>query len=98
MLALICPDPQNPDPVPVIIGTNCKKLRALQKHCDENENQGQVHTLRISTFPTGKLPSSCNPVMDVVGQVKWQGPGPLSIPPGGVHYAMCKVEHFHPMD
>lgn len=36
--------------------------------------------------------------MDSVGQVKWQGPGPLTIPPGGVHYAMCKVEQHHPMD
>ncbi|XP_073318838.1 retrovirus-related Pol polyprotein from transposon 412 [Pagrus major] len=98
VLALICPDPPSPDSVPVIIGTNCKKLRSLQKHCDEIENQGQVHALRISTFPTGKPPSSCNPPMDVVGQVKWQGPGPLPIPPGGVHYAMCKVEQFHPMD
>ncbi|XP_029350188.1 uncharacterized protein LOC115036194 [Echeneis naucrates] len=96
VLALICPDPQSPDPVPVIIGTNCKKLRALQKHCDEID-QGCVHTLRINTLPTEKPPSSLTSSAGVVGQVKWQGPGPLTIPPGGVHYATCKVEQYHPM-
>ncbi|XP_071374845.1 retrovirus-related Pol polyprotein from transposon 412 [Centroberyx affinis] len=35
--------------------------------------------------------------MDVVGQVKWQGPGPLTIPPGGVHYAICEVEQYQPL-
>lgn len=97
VLALICPDPQRPDPVPVITGTNCKKSHALQRHCDEID-QGHVHALRIKTLPTEKPPSFVASLMDVVGQVKWQGPRPHTIPPGGVHYGRCKVEQYHPMD
>lgn len=29
---------------------------------------------------------------DPIGQVKWQGPGPLTIAPGKKCYATCKVE------
>lgn len=97
ILALVCPDPTSPDPVPAIIGTNTKKLRSLLTHCAEFEDNDEVHSLRIDTLTPEHLPSSSTLPLGVVGQVKWQVPGPLTIPPGAVHYAVCKVEQQQPL-
>lgn len=97
ILALVCPDPTSPDPVPAIIGTNTKKLRSLLTHCAEFEDNDEVHSLRIDTLSPEHLPSSSTLPRGVVGQVKWQGPGLLTIPPGAVHYAVCKVEQQQPL-
>lgn len=98
MLALVCPDPKSPDPVPVIISTNSQKLHSLLKRCEELESSVEVHSLRITTLTSEQPSPLCTPLRDVVGQVKWQGPGPLTIQPGGVRYATCKVEQQQPMD
>lgn len=98
ILALICPDPPSPDPVPVVIGTNTQKLRSLLTQCDVLESYNDIHTLRICTAFSEPQASTCNPPVDVVGQVKWQGPGTLHIPPKGTRYAVCKVEQQQSMD
>lgn len=98
ILALICPDPPSPDPVSVVIGTNTPKLRSLLTQCEELGSNDNVHSLRICTAPSKQQSPTCSPQPDVVGQVKWQGPGTLSIPPGGTHYAVCKVEQQQSMD
>lgn len=43
------------------------------------------------------LPPQSRTVDEVLGQVKWQGPGPLSIAPGERRYATCKVERQTPI-
>ncbi|KAK3515003.1 hypothetical protein QTP70_003253 [Hemibagrus guttatus] len=98
VLALICPVPKSPDPVPVIIGTNSKKLRSLLDHCVELDEIDGAYSLRILAHTPGQADSLNNLPMGVVGQVKWQGPGPHAIPPGGTHYAICRVEQQLPTE
>lgn len=51
ILALVCPDPKSPDPVPAIVGTNSRKLHSLLTHCGEFKGRDEVHSLRIDTYP-----------------------------------------------
>lgn len=98
VLALVCPDPKSPDPVPVIIGTNSQKLHSLLRDCEEVGGKDEIHSLRINSL-SSELPSSLiSQQTGVVGHVKWQGPGPITIPPCAVQYAVCKVEQQQPLD
>lgn len=96
LLVLICPDPKSPDPVPVIIGTNSPKLCPLLNNCEELDENDRVHSLRKVALTPEEPTSPRDPHMGVVAEVKWQGPGPLTLPPGGLHYATCKVEQQLP--
>lgn len=84
ILAPVCPDPKSPDPVSVILGTNTSKLNTLLAH-RELVNSSTVKSLRILPYelnvPKQSLTSNSKLPTDVVGLVKWVGPGPLTIPP-----------------
>lgn len=84
VLALVCPDMNSPDSVTVIIGTNSKKLHSLLEQALEREENESAHSLRIWARITNHVTSDGSNT-SVVAQVKWQGPGPLAIPPGGAH-------------
>lgn len=101
ILALVCPDPKSPDPVSVILGTNTSKLNTLLTHCKELINSSAVKSLRILPYELNaskSLTSINHPPTDVVGLVKWVGPGPLTIPPRSTSYAACKVMPNQPLD
>ncbi|CAI5657555.1 unnamed protein product [Oreochromis niloticus] len=98
VLALVCPDPKSPDPVPVIIGTNSQKLHSLLRNCEAIGGKDEVHSLRINTLSSQQPSSLITQQTGVVGHVKWQGPGPITTPPCAVQYAVCKVEQQQPLD
>ncbi|XP_067251708.1 uncharacterized protein [Chanodichthys erythropterus] len=101
ILALVCPDPKSPDPVSVILGTNTSKLNTLLAHCKDLVNSSTVKSLRILPYelnvPKQSLTSNSKLPTDVVGLVKWVGPGPLTIPPRSTSYAVCKVMPHQPL-
>lgn len=47
--------------------------------------------------PKQSLTSNSKLPTDVVGLVKWVGPGPLTIPPRSTSYAVCKVMPHQPL-
>lgn len=95
------PDPKSPDSVPVILGTNTPKLRELLAQCKELDNGGIIRSLRILPYDLEtkeqSLPSCSLAQEDTVGNVKWQGPGPLAIPPRSTGYAVCQVKQVQPL-
>ena len=66
VLALVCPDPKSPDPVPVIIGTNSQKLCSLLNHAEELEGPDGAHTFRIRALASEERTAPCDPNMGVV--------------------------------
>lgn len=100
VLALICPGPCSPDQTPVILGTNANLFKRLARLCRESAGVDIAQTLGINLGPvseelscdTAKVPSE-----DGVGSVRWIGPGPLSLSPGGDCVAICKVELIEPL-
>lgn len=100
-MALVCPDPKSPDLVSVILGTNTSKLNTLLAHCKELVNSSTVNSLRIHPYELNatkqSLTSNSRVSTDVVGLVKWEGPGPLTIPPCSTSYAVCKVMPHQPL-
>lgn len=93
VLALVCPDPKGPDQAPVIMGTNACRFRHQPKSSDEAEGPGQARAWRVSvsTPKTFKQERPSVQLDDNVGHIKWMGPGPLKVPPGGSALAACKV-------
>lgn len=100
VLALVCPDPNGPDQAPAIIGTNARSFRHEPKTRDGTESSGQAKSWRVcAQVPVQmeqKPPSF--PIDDSVGHIKWTGPGPLTIPPGGTVFAACKVTPKEPWE
>ncbi|KAK9542055.1 hypothetical protein VZT92_002054 [Zoarces viviparus] len=96
VLALICPEPKHYNQTPVIVGTNASLFHRLWELVEESGDENIVHSMRIqpvyAPFQAQTLLSQSAAIGDVVGQVKWQGPGPLSIAPGEKYYATCKVD------
>lgn len=101
ILALVCPEPQGPQQVPVIIGTNASFFQRLTMLRQDSGVSNHAHSLRIQSSllkpcfqrVKGKeeVPESAD------GQVKWKGPGVLTIPSQGENYAVCKVECEKPL-
>ena len=83
VLALVCPDPQGPDQVSVIIGTNA---RAFRHELATNSGVAGKHpatTWRVTAgLPTPIHETLNSHTSDHVGQVKWVGPGSLTLTPG----------------
>ncbi|KAL7857415.1 hypothetical protein SRHO_G00163140 [Serrasalmus rhombeus] len=84
VLALVCPDPQGPDQVPVIIGTNARAFSHEPYTKTVLSSSNHTQTWRVCTGPLERGVTSMVPVVtdDSVGAVKWEGPGPLTLPPG----------------
>ncbi|XP_029968702.1 uncharacterized protein LOC115403829 [Salarias fasciatus] len=95
VLALICPSPRSEEQTPVIIGTNTCHVRNLVKRCSE-KGLDITKTLGIQVHcenaPELTSLASPTPDLDDVGCVTWQGPGPLTVPPGQDLQVTCKVE------
>ena len=96
VLALVCPEPQHGQQAPVIVGTNAFLFHRLWDIAKETGSQHKVHSMRLQAVYK-QIQSQANLPQrtaeeETIGQVKWQGPGPLLIAPGEKVYAICKVE------
>nr|XP_013767485.1 PREDICTED: uncharacterized protein LOC102206490 [Pundamilia nyererei] len=94
VLALVCPEPPQGHETPVVVGTNAFLFSRLFQLCRDSGSENKVSSMRIQAvydkIQTQSLGSHA--ADDPIGQVKWQGPGPLTIAPGKKCYATCKVE------
>ncbi|XP_038141331.1 uncharacterized protein LOC119783754 [Cyprinodon tularosa] len=92
VLALICPEPRNQQQTPILVGTNTSLFRRLWELVKTKGDEKTVHSLRIqSVYAPVKAwkPPAEN---EILGQIRWKGPGLLSIAPGAKCYATCTVE------
>ncbi|XP_067266693.1 uncharacterized protein [Chanodichthys erythropterus] len=101
ILALVCPEPQGPQQVPVIIGTNASFFQRLTMLSQDSGVSNQAHSLRIQSSLLKpclhQVQGKVEVTEPVEGQVKWKGPGALTIPSRSEVYAMCKVECEKPL-
>lgn len=101
VLALVCPEPSGPDHIPVVIGTNANLFHRLAALCkDADTSDSQACSFRILP-QTEQVKLSHSQEMDVEepkGEVKWMGPGPLSVPARGERYVVCKVGCREPLE
>ena len=100
VLTLICPEPNGPDHIPVIIGTNANlfhRLAALCKDADTADAQACSFRILPQSQPAKLSHSQEMDVEEPVGEVRWMGPGPLSVPARGERSAICKVECKKPL-
>ncbi|KAI3370531.1 hypothetical protein L3Q82_025288 [Scortum barcoo] len=102
VLALICPQSRSADQTPIIIGTNASHIRRLVQQCrDHGIDITQTLGIQVCCKENSLgSPSTATTLgeEDYVGCVLWQGPGPLTLPPGGDCSAVCKVEYKHQVD
>lgn len=97
VLALVCPDPRCSETIPVLIGTNVRGVQPFKSQPKKKEDLENVNSVKIQVQEKKHLPvyvgMSIKGNKDVpVAEVKWSGPGPLSIPPGTEYVAICKVK------
>lgn len=94
VLALICPEPPQGHETPVVVGTNAFLFRRLFQLCRDSGSECKVSSMRVqAVYDQIQMQSLQLQAADKsVGQVKWQGPGLLTIAPGEKFYATCKVE------
>ncbi len=96
ILALVCPDPRCSDTIPVLIGTNVRGVQPFKSRAKKgdletvNSVKIQVQEKKHSPVHAG-INVKCNQDLPVA-EVKWSGPGSLSIPPGTEYVAICKVK------
>ncbi|XP_052387224.1 uncharacterized protein LOC127934090 [Carassius gibelio] len=96
ILALVCPEPEGPKQVPVIIGTNASFFQRLIGLGTTGHETEEAHTLRIR-FHNSELESPTR--IDIpAGEVKWAGPGACVIPSKGEMCAVCAVESQKPLE
>ena len=93
VLALVCPDPCGPDQAPVIIGTNARRFHCIptREHTSVSNNRAQTWRVQAESHQSALRGIYSDWAEDEVGQVKWAGPGPLTIPPGGERQAICRA-------
>lgn len=91
VLALVCPDPQGPGQVAVIIGTNARSFAHGPAIETQKQSPKQFHSWRVSTAVTPGQDGLSTLSETGVGYVKWSGPGPLVVAPGEAHLAMGDV-------
>lgn len=96
VLALVCPDPRCSETIPVLIGTNVRGVQPFKSRA-KKEDLGNVNSVKIQVQEKKHLPVTAGMTTKgnkdlPVAEVKWSGPGPLSIPPGTEYVAICKVK------
>lgn len=92
ILALVCPEPQGFQQVPVIIGTNASFFGRLAALSGDSNTPQALHALRIqSNYPDVCLTQKPE------AKVKWMGPRALIVPLRGEVYAGCKMEYDQPL-
>ncbi|KAK7889282.1 hypothetical protein WMY93_024842 [Mugilogobius chulae] len=93
VLALICPSPKE-EQIPVIVGTNTSHVRNLVQQC---RKKGVDITKTLGIQAQSERPHILSDAVslttndDEIGSVIWQGPNPLSLPPGEDMQITCKV-------
>ncbi|XP_056437540.1 uncharacterized protein LOC130374637 [Gadus chalcogrammus] len=92
VLALICPEPRNQQQTPVLVGTNTYLFRRLWELAKTKGDENTVYSMRIQSVYAPVKAQEQSTKNEVLGQIKWEGPGSLSIAPGAKYYATCKVE------
>ncbi|CAI5676583.1 unnamed protein product [Oreochromis niloticus] len=96
VLALVCP--RCSDTIPVLVGTNVHKIKPVsatgKKGRVEKVFPTKVNVQQPQNLPTIKSESAKDDDSPVAN-VKWTGPGPLVIPAGKEHIAVCKVKDIH---
>lgn len=96
VLALICPDPDTLDNIPVIIGTNTNLFKCLAALGQEDTGNETPHALRIHTLlkTDAMLGAECQTYSpdDMVGPLTWVGPGPLTLALKKECLVGCKVQ------
>ncbi|KAK0134504.1 Paraneoplastic antigen Ma2 [Merluccius polli] len=97
VLALICPGPNTPDQVPVILGTNASLFHRLAALCGRQQSETLARTLNICGFGLKKemvsqSVSEGDPD-ETVGLISWMGPGQLTIPPLESCCVPCQVDY-----
>ncbi|XP_062372262.1 retrovirus-related Pol polyprotein from transposon 412 isoform X1 [Sardina pilchardus] len=101
VLALICPGPNTPDQVPVILGTNASLFHRLAALCDHSKSETLARALNVSGLGP-KKETALHSLAEVdsdeaVGIVKWMGPGHLTIPPQESRCVSCQLEFSQPV-
>ena len=86
VIALVCPEPQHGQQAPVMVGTNAFLFHRLWDIAKESGSQHKVHSMRLQAVykqiqSQANLPQRTGEEK-AIGQVRWQGPGPLSIASG----------------
>ncbi|XP_053301840.1 uncharacterized protein LOC128460622 [Pleuronectes platessa] len=92
VLALICPEPRNQQQTPVLVGTNTSLFRRLWELVKTKGDKNTVYSMRIQSVYAPVKAHEQLAKNEILGQIKWKGPGSLSIAPGAKYYATCKVE------
>ncbi|CAL9698069.1 unnamed protein product [Knipowitschia caucasica] len=94
VLALVCPEPPQGHETPVVVGTNAFLFRRLFQLHKEHGSEVKVSSMRIQAVydQIQAQPFESEAGDKPVGQVRWQGPGPLTIAPGEKYYATGKVD------
>lgn len=96
ILALVCPEPQSTQQVPVIIGTNANFFQRLTTFSLDSSASNQAYSLRIQSevlkLHVPQIKGKVEVSDSDEGQILWTGPGGLTIPSRGERYAVCKVE------
>lgn len=97
VLALICPQPRTADQTPIIVGTNASHIRRLVQQCKDNgidiTKTWGIKACYSDNQLTALGTAAALEEEGDIGCVLWQGPGPLTLPPGGDCTAVCKVEY-----
>lgn len=91
VLALICPNTRSQQQTPVLVGTNTSLFRRLWELVKTGD-KSVAHSMRIQSVYAPVNTQEQVTKDDVLGQIRWKGPGPLSIAPGAKYYATCKVD------
>ncbi|XP_048108990.1 uncharacterized protein LOC125300872 [Alosa alosa] len=100
VLALICPGPNTPDQVPVILGTNANLFYRLADLCGHPKSEALARALKVSN--TGQrrelvLPKANDTnTEDSVGLVKFMGPDDLRLTPQESRCVPCHLDLSQP--
>ncbi|RXN17862.1 Retrovirus-related Pol polyprotein from transposon 297 [Labeo rohita] len=102
ILALVCPEPEGPEQVPVIIGTNASFFQRLIGLNTAGPETDVAHALRIQLHNAEVIPPTKlvkEKAVDMpAGEVKWAGPDACIIPSRGEMCAVCTVESQQPLE
>ncbi len=101
ILALVCPEPQGPSQLPVIIGTNASFFNRLAALSRKLEGSSVANSLRIQTRHSEiHIPkeSETDHLSDKPeGRLTWMGPGQCMVPSRGEICTECKIENDEPL-
>lgn len=91
VVALICPNSKAQQQTPVLVGTNTSLFRRLWEMVKTGD-KSVAHSMRIQSVYAPVNTQEQVTKDEVLGQIRWKGPDPLSIAPGAKYYAKCKVD------